>query len=132
MREHSNTRSNSKMETMWTWPTAPSSGRIMKEEFRAAYELFLKEWGQEAQERMAIEEMSELIKELCKKIRFERDTFENVSQQRRENNIQNIKEEIADVLNMAEQLEIYYGTKEIEKIRKEKIERTLNLIKEVE
>ena len=104
----------------------------MKEKFKAAYELFLKEWGQEAQERMAIEEMSELIKELCKKIRFNRDKFENVPNEKIEDNIGHIKEEIADVLNMAEQLEIFYGTEEIEKIRSEKIRRTLNLLKEVE
>ena len=104
----------------------------MKEEFKAAYEIFLKEWGQEAQERMAIEEMSELTKELCKKIRFSRDKFENVPKEKREENTKHIKEEIADVLNMAEQLEIFYGTEEIEKIRSEKIRRTLNLLKEVE
>lgn len=102
----------------------------MKQEFKKAYKLFLAEWGEEAQERMAIEEMSELIKELCKKIRFDRDVFEDVSTQKRDKNIECIKEEIADVLNMAEQLQIYYGTEEIEKIREEKIKRTIDLIKE--
>ena len=99
----------------------------MKEEFKIAYEKFLSEWGQEAQERMAIEEMSELTKELCKKIRYERDNFEYISSDKKIKNVENIKEEIADVLNMIEQLEIYYGIDEIEKIRKVKIERTLNL-----
>ena len=104
----------------------------MKEKFKEAYEIFLKKWGQEAQERMAIEEMSELTKELCKKIRFNRDKFENVPNEKIEDNIGHIKEEIADVLNMAEQLQIFYGMEEIEKIRSEKIQRTLKLLKEVE
>ena len=43
----------------------------------------------------------------------------------------NIQEEIADVLNMVEQLEVYYGTEEIEDIRKEKIDRTMKLLREV-
>ena len=47
--------------------------------FKEEYELFLKEWGQESQERMAIEEMSELIKELCKKIRYEKVDFNELS-----------------------------------------------------
>ena len=104
----------------------------MKEDFKDAYKMFLDAWGQEAQERMAIEEMSELTKELCKKIRLVRDDFSESSDARLQKTIQNVKEEIADVLNMAEQLEIYYGEEEIEKIREEKIARTLNLLNEVE
>lgn len=104
----------------------------MTNEFKDAYEKFLQAWGQESQERMAIEEMSELTKELCKRIRFVKDEFnENISEQKIQENFEHVKEEIADVINMAEQLEVYYGVDDIEKIRKEKIERTLNLLKEV-
>lgn len=104
----------------------------MTNEFKDAYEKFLKEWGQESQERMAIEEMSELTKELCKKIRLLRDDFAERDNEKLKKTIEHVKEEIADVLNMAEQLQFFYGIDEIEKIRKEKIKRTLGLLKEVE
>ena len=103
----------------------------MREDFKKEYEKFLSAWGEESQERMAIEEMSELIKELCKKIRLERDDFSENNEEKLAETIKNVKEEIADVLNMAEQLEFYYGTEEIEKIREEKIKRTLELLGEV-
>ena len=103
----------------------------MREDFKKGYEKFLKAWGQESQERMAIEEMSELIKELCKKIRLERDDFSENNEEKLAKTIKNVKEEIADVLNMAEQLEFYYGIEEIEKIREEKMKRTLELLSEV-
>ena len=97
--------------------------------FEKEYKVFLDAWGEESQERMAIEEMSELIKELCKKIRLERDDFAEKDDEKLKNTIKNIKEELADVLNMTEQLIVYYGIDEIEKIREEKIERTLKLLK---
>ena len=103
----------------------------MRADFKDAYQKFLDAWGQEAQERMAIEEMSELTKELCKKIRLVRDDFAEKNDERLNKTIQNVKEEIADVLNMAEQLEIFYGIEEIEKIREEKMVRTLKLLDEV-
>lgn len=97
--------------------------------FEKEYKVFLDAWGEESQERMAIEEMSELIKELCKKIRLERDDFAEKDDEKLKNTIKNIKEELADVLNMTEQLIVYYGIDEVEKIREEKIERTLKLLK---
>ena len=103
----------------------------MRDDFREGYKKFLDAWGQESQERMAIEEMSELIKELCKKIRLMRDDFAEMNDERLKETINHCKEEIADVLNMTEQLEIYFGEEEIEKIREEKMQRTLNLLNEV-
>lgn len=103
----------------------------MRDDFREGYKKFLDAWGQESQERMAIEEMSELIKELCKKIRLMRDDFAEMDDERLKETINHCKEEIADVLNMTEQLEIYFGEEEIEKIREEKMQRTLNLLNEV-
>lgn len=103
----------------------------MRNDFREGYQKFLDAWGQEAQERMAIEEMSELTKELCKKIRLIRDDFAENNDERLKQTIEHVKEEIADVLNMAEQLEIYFGEEEIEKIREEKMQRTLKLLDEV-
>ncbi len=103
----------------------------MRDDFREGYKKFLDAWGQESQERMAIEEMSELTKELCKKIRLMRDDFAEMDDERLKETINHCKEEIADVLNMTEQLEIYFGEEEIEKIREEKMQRTLNLLNEV-
>lgn len=103
----------------------------MRDDFREGYQKFLDAWGQEAQERMAIEEMSELTKELCKKIRLMRDDFAENNNEKLQRTIEHVKEEIADVLNMAEQLEIYFGEEEIEKIREEKMKRTLKLLDEV-
>lgn len=85
---------------------------------------FLDEWGYEAQSRMAIEEMSELIQALCK---YER---HKDNPQKRAKTEDNIKEEIADVLNMVEQLQQYFGEQEIDKIRQQKIERTTQRLQE--
>lgn len=62
---------------------------------------------------VAIEELSELQKELCKALRFKV-------------NLQNIVEEIADVEIMLEQMKIYFkiNETEIEEMKKHKIERT--------
>lgn len=85
---------------------------------KQAYKLFLDGWGYDAQADITIEEMSELTKALCK---YKRHGKENSDDQIK----QNVKEEIADVLNMAEQLAYYFGEEEIEKIRQQKIERAL-------
>ena len=65
--------------------------------------------------------MSELIKELCKLERY-RDTEKEFEI------IKCIKEEIADVLNTVEQLYLYYGPEEIDKIREFKLKRGLEKI----
>ena len=82
---------------------------------------FMECWGFDAQARMAIEEMSELTKALCK---YERFGKENAPQEIKDN----ILEELADVHNMIAQLEMYFGKEEIEKIRLQKIERTEKLL----
>lgn len=66
-------------------------------------------YGEDKQKTKAIEEMSELIKAICK------------------NDVENIEEEIADVSIMLSQLQIMYGFSDwdIEKIKKEKIYRTI-------
>ena len=74
-------------------------------------------WGYEPQSTMAIEEMSELIQALCK---YKRYGYEAASQEIKDN----VLEEIADVHNMIEQLEIYFGQEEITKIRIDKLNRT--------
>ena len=71
-------------------------------------------YGETNQKTKAIEEMAELIKAICK------------------NDIENIEEEIADVSIMLSQLQIIYGfsNDKIEKIKKEKINRTLERIRD--
>ena len=96
----------------------------MDKNFKEAYKTFLEKWGVEMQSVMAIEEMSELTKALCKLKRCKELGGNNVEA------LQNLKEEIADVLNTTEQLAYVYGEEEIQKIREEKIKRTLNKIKE--
>lgn len=71
-------------------------------------------YGVTNQKTKAIEEMSELIKAICK------------------NDVKNIKEEMADVYVMLLQLRMIYGfsSEEIEEIKKEKIERTIERMKD--
>ena len=83
-----------------------------------AYKKFLEGWGYDAQALMTIEEMSELTKALCKYKRYGK---EFADPQLKED----IIEEIADVLNMAEQMAHYFGVEAVEKVRDEKIERSL-------
>lgn len=59
---------------------------------RLLYRTALDHWGREAQIRMVFEEMSELQKELCKRLRGK-------------NNLEAIAEELADVRIMLEQME---------------------------
>lgn len=60
------------------------------------YDEALKQWGEEAQLKMAIEEMSELTKEICKAFRGKE-------------NPDKVREEIADVEIMLTQLKKIYG-----------------------
>ena len=96
----------------------------MREDYTTYYEKFIEAWGFESQIVVAMEEMSELTKELCKYKRNELLNKDNSE------TIKNIKEEIADVLNMVEQLENMFGEEEIEKIRIAKFKRALERMKE--
>ena len=83
---------------------------------RAALETF----GEWAQMAMAVEEMSELTKELCK-------------YRRGRNNVESIAEEIADVQIMLRQLVILFDCKEtVDKYRRYKLERLAKRIKGAE
>ena len=94
----------------------------MTEKFKLSYKKFLDTWGLEIQAQMAVEEMGELIKAICK---YNRKKYFN---ELTEDMKYNLKEEIADVLNTVEQLELAFGIQEIEEIREQKIERTLKKI----
>lgn len=65
------------------------------EERKVAYKAALRRWGADAQELMAIEEMSELTKEICKLFRG-KPTLDDLA------------DEIADVLITMEQLKLIY------------------------
>lgn len=68
-------------------------------------------WGKEPQMIVAIEELSELIKELTKNLRGK-------------DNVGHISEEMADVYIMLSQLEVLFGnTEEIQKWREMKLGR---------
>ena len=67
---------------------------------------------------MCIEEMSELIKALCKYKRFKNNLNEEL--------IYNLKEEIADVFNTVEQMRMILCEDEIKEISAMKIKRSLN------
>lgn len=78
------------------------------------YQEALKRWGEGSQSMMAIEEMSELTKELSKTLRF------GISK-----TIENVTEEIADVEIMLAQLKAMYKISEddIETCKKYKLKR---------
>lgn len=91
-------------------PDAPDGDEIC----RAALETF----GEMAQMAMAVEEMSELTKELCK-------------HRRGRNNVESIAEEIADVQIMLRQLVILFDCKEtVDKYRQYKLERLARRVEE--
>lgn len=80
------------------------------------YKNCIETWGEDAQIKMCIEEMSELTKELCKNWRKNK---RNTPEQ-----IEHICEEIADVQNMVTQMQLIFGEERVNEIRKEKIART--------
>lgn len=74
-------------------------------------------YGEEKQIIKAIEEMSELQKELCKKLLGK-------------SNIYSLTEEIADVQIMLDQLKLIVGDTELKTIMQSKIDRTMKVIEE--
>lgn len=83
------------------WLSKPAEGcatgnKVPYEERKAVYEAALKKWGAQAQSMMAVEEMSELTKEICKLGRGK-------------NDMEAFADEVADVTIMLEQLRLIYG-----------------------
>ena len=70
--------------------------KITYEERKATYLAALTKWGKQAQTMMAIEEMAELTKEICKLFRGKAD-------------MESLADEIADATIMLEQLRLMYG-----------------------
>jgi len=79
---------------------------------------FIATWGEDAQLRMCIEEMSELTKEICKYWRAKGYDPTKETQARK-----NIQEEVADVLICANQVKMIFGEDEVEKMIDYKINR---------
>lgn len=98
----------------------------MKKEYKDFYDLAVREWGEDSQLRMCIEEMSELTKEICKYMRLTASGDSAEIAVKIAAAKEKLKEEIADVMNMSEQLAFVFGEDDVEKIRGEKIKRELN------
>ena len=96
----------------------------MNNELNEFFEDAVRIWGEEAQIRMCIEEMSELTKELCKFLRYTKIAGQ-ASEEKIEEVKQNIIEETADVLNSALQMANIFGKKEVEEIKIKKVKRTI-------
>lgn len=79
-------------------------------------------WGYECQSNVALEELGELIQAICK---YKREEYDKSPQEIKDN----LLEEIADVHNMINQLEMYFGEEKIRKIRIKKVLRTKELLK---
>ncbi len=84
-------------------------------------EAALAKYGTDAQMRMAVEEMSELTKSLCKLWRAERDLADIADLAKLKQPVESILEEIADVRIMLDQLELIFGS--TEEVREEKLMR---------
>ncbi len=101
------------------------------EKYGKFYDDAIKFWGEDAQLRMCIEEMSELTKELCKYFRLvnaHEDTPE--VREKIEENRRHVIEETADVYNMIDQVARIFGEDEVYKMREEKILRTAGRLDE--
>lgn len=73
---------------------------ISRKEIIDTYKQAIKTYGEHAQKLMAIEEMSELTKEICKDFRWKLDR-------------EHLIEEMADVLIMLDQMLILYKTEQV-------------------
>jgi NTP pyrophosphatase (non-canonical NTP hydrolase) len=91
------------------------------------YKRMLEVWGEEIQILCCIEELGELTQALCKYLKCLR---KNESPQKIAKCKEAIREEIADVINTAEQMEQIFGFKEVEEIRDNKIKRTMKMLGE--
>lgn len=74
----------------------PKMNKISEQERKATYKVALRKWGIDSQVMMAVEEMSELTKEICKLFRGQ-------------GTMEALADEIADVTIMLEQLRQIYN-----------------------
>ena len=83
------------------------------------YKTICGHYDEEWQITVCIEEMAELTKAFCKYRR-----------KKSPEAVADIKEEIADVLNMAHQMAVVFGADEIDKICDQKLDRTIQRIRD--
>ena len=95
---------------------------IMENKFKEFYDGCIGAWGKKSQMVLAIEEMSELQKEICKYLRTEENTCGG-NDKKIEDIIENIREEIADVFVTVGEMAYIFGEDEVEKIKERKLER---------
>lgn len=88
----------------------------MTDKQEAAIEQITSHYTYDHQRDVAVEECAEFIQAVCKCKRGKPDAFDN------------FKEEVADVLIMAEQMRQYIGTETVDKIINAKLQRQLNRI----
>lgn len=81
-------------------------------------------YGEENEIKMALEEMSELMKELLKYIRVADYALTEEGRKKIDKAKENIKEEIADIYCTIDQLKIMFGAEDIDRIVNEKIDRS--------
>jgi len=86
------------------------------------YKKAIETWGVKSQHVIAIEEMSELQKELCKYLRRTENKGEYTKQEIAEI-ISNIQEETADVLITVGQIRNIFGADEVDKVIDRKLQR---------
>ncbi len=98
-------------KTLNLTPVIPDN--LDKNYFHETFELCFKAWGEDAQIRMCVEEISELTKELCKFIRYSHEEkslyYDNLIKQ----TIKNIIEETADVLICSGQMKLHFGNEQV-------------------
>lgn len=85
------------------------------------YKILLDTFGEDIQFRFAIEEMSELTKAICK---YQR-KIGNATEEEKKKLVADIVEELADVYVTTDQLSYMFGEKEVNQIKKQKLERAL-------
>ena len=97
--------------------------RLSESEQEAIFQRFIDMFGEESQQLIAIEEMSELTKELSKNLWRDGDCKSKTAKR-----TQNIQEEIADVLITVRCLRYMFGTDEIDRMIDTKLKRGLERI----
>ncbi|MCL2280724.1 hypothetical protein FWC31_02455 [Candidatus Saccharibacteria bacterium] len=96
--------------------------KLTEKEYQDLMQRFADAWGVKSQQVMAIEEMSELQKELCKYLRRTENSGEYTKEEIEET-ISNIQEEIADVLIIVTQMRSIFGADEVDKMIDRKLQR---------
>jgi len=95
--------------------------------FQAEFDKMKEVWGEDAQVLVAIEELGELVQALVKYLRLKQNKS-GVRDADMKKIIAHIQEESADVLNCVKQMAQMFGMAEVQKIRGEKVERTMKII----